>query len=335
MIRAQWAKGTITRAEKGLSLIELLVAMALGTLLLLAVVSIYTNTKQTYSVLAGQSRLQENVRFAMARLTSEIGAAGYLGCLQAMQVMAGEPVILNAMTVASGVYNFVDPVTGRAGVGKNDSDEITVIRAIGLSAIPLATPMASTNDSLTLDADHPEYAKISQGDVVIVADCSRAVAFMVTNHPTAGDSGELQHGTGITIKGRANAANDLQWIFGLPQNSQAVLMRVAGNVYSIGNSVQGVCRSSTPGFCSLRENGHELVRGVQRMTILYGLDMNADTVVDQYVGANAVADWGAVVSVRITLVVNEVERVQGSNNGVTSGVPKIFINTIRVRSRGV
>ncbi len=328
-------KKRIKNDAAGFSLVELMVAMALSMLLLLGVVSIYTNSKQTYNMQEGMSRLQENVRFAMGRLTREISASGYLGCLESARAIGGAPVIVNTLAVNTGVFDFVGPVTGTVGGGRNGSDVITINRAIGISAIPLEAPMKDVTDDITLDSSHPEYARLSQGDTLVVADCSRAAAFMVTNTPVAGDSGVIQHATGVTVNGQSNASEDLEWVFGSTQNSQATLMRVTGNTYTIGNSARGACTAATPGFCALTENGNELVEGVESMTVMYGTDTNGDSAVDQYVDANGVADWNSVASVRITLVVNEVERVQGSNNGITNGNPKTFVNTIRVRSRGV
>lgn len=328
-------KKTAKRDAVGFSLVELMVALALSMILLLGVVSIYTNSKQTYNVQEGMSRLQENVRFAMGRLTREISASGYLGCLESARAIGGAPVILNTLTLNTGLFDFVGPVTGTVGGGKNGSDVITINRAIGVSAVPIIVPMKDTSDVVTVDSNHPEYAKLSQGDILVVADCSRAAAFMVTNSPAAGDSGVLQHATGVTVDGQSNATTDLEWIFGSTQNSLATLMRVKGNTYTIDDSARGACSAATPGYCALTENGNELVEGVESMTVSYGIDTGVDSAVDQYVDANAVADWNTVVSVRITLVVNEVERVQGSNNGLTNGNPKTFVSTIRIRSRGV
>lgn len=51
----------------------------------------------------------------------------------------------------------------------------------------------------------------------------------------------------------------------------------------------------------------ELIEGVQDMQIFYGEDTNGDRIVDQYVDANAVADWANVLSVRVNLLLVSLE----------------------------
>jgi type IV pilus assembly protein PilW len=65
----------------GLSLIELLVAIALGGLLMGGAISLFVNNRATYEVTNDMARLQENARFALQILTQDIRMAGYTGCL--------------------------------------------------------------------------------------------------------------------------------------------------------------------------------------------------------------------------------------------------------------
>lgn len=324
------------KALPGFSLVELMVAMALSMVLLLGVVSIYTNSKQTYNTQEGLSRLQENARFAMGRISREIAAAGFLGCLEASRAVNGDPVVRNTLTNQADVNNLAVPVFGTNNNGALGSDIITVSRANGATAVPVDSPMVNSTGSLTLDSGHPAYADIAQYDTVVVADCSRAVAFMVTNAP--GNNGVLQHATGVPhpTTGQTNATTDFEWEFGSPNNSLASLMVVSGNTYAIGDSARGACAAATPGYCALLENGAELIEGVQDLQVVYGEDTNGDTEVDVYRAANAVADWSQVVSARLTLTINEVERVQGANTGVTDPqMARTYTSVIRIRSRGV
>ena len=342
------------KIPSGFSLVELLIAMALSAILLVGVVSIYTNSKQTYNVQEGLSRLQENARFAMDRLNKEISSAGYMGCLPAnipvdpTDPLADDPITNTLTNQAPGtVDDFARPVFGIDNFGPNNSDSITLIRTRGQTGIPVVLTMLTSQDNITLDSTHPDYANLSQFDTVTLSDCSRAVTFMITNAPpVAPAAGVIQHQTGVTSPAPAsqsNATTDLRWQFGGPNNSQATLLPVLGNSYTIGLSAQGVlsggaCAAATPGFCALMENGVELVEGVQNLQILYGEDTSAagNTAVDVYRTANNVVNWDNVVSVRISLTVNEVERVQGSGNGLTNAnSSKIYTNTIRIRNRGV
>lgn len=72
-----------TRAQAGLSLIELMVAILISTLLLLGVLELYINTSRTDRTSNELARVQENGRLVMELLSREARRAGYQGCVAA------------------------------------------------------------------------------------------------------------------------------------------------------------------------------------------------------------------------------------------------------------
>jgi type IV pilus assembly protein PilW len=67
--------------QAGLSLIELLVAIALGGILLGGAISLFVNNRATYEITNEMARLQENARFALQLLGKDIRMAGHVGCV--------------------------------------------------------------------------------------------------------------------------------------------------------------------------------------------------------------------------------------------------------------
>jgi type IV pilus assembly protein PilW len=65
--------------QTGLSLVELMIAMALGLILMLGVVQIFISSKQTYTVVTSQSETQENARVLKHFLGRGLRHAGYWG----------------------------------------------------------------------------------------------------------------------------------------------------------------------------------------------------------------------------------------------------------------
>ncbi|WP_257386712.1 PilW family protein [Tahibacter caeni] len=63
-------------AQRGLSLIELMVAMLLGLLVSAGIVALFSATSQTSRVQTAMSRIQENGRFAMSRVEADLRMAG-------------------------------------------------------------------------------------------------------------------------------------------------------------------------------------------------------------------------------------------------------------------
>ncbi|MGB5408926.1 MAG: PilW family protein [Thiogranum sp.] len=67
----------LCQLQHGFSLVEILVAMAIGLLLTAGLIQILSGSKQTYRVQDNLSRLQENGRFAIVQLGNSIRMAGF------------------------------------------------------------------------------------------------------------------------------------------------------------------------------------------------------------------------------------------------------------------
>lgn len=67
----------LERKQRGLSLIELMIAMLIGLFLMLGVTQIFINNQKTYLFQQGQAGNQENGRFSLAVLSQELNKAGY------------------------------------------------------------------------------------------------------------------------------------------------------------------------------------------------------------------------------------------------------------------
>lgn len=69
------------RGQRGLSLIELMVAVALSILLVLGLVQVFAASRASYQMAQGMARTQENGRFAMEYLQRDARMVGHLGCV--------------------------------------------------------------------------------------------------------------------------------------------------------------------------------------------------------------------------------------------------------------
>jgi type IV pilus assembly protein PilW len=68
------------RSQRGLSLIELMVALTIGLLLSFGILQIFSASKTAYQLQEGLSRIQENGRFAAQFLQGKLRMAGFMGC---------------------------------------------------------------------------------------------------------------------------------------------------------------------------------------------------------------------------------------------------------------
>jgi len=60
------------RINRGLSIVELMVAVTIGLLLMGGAISIFVSNKNTYEITDDLSRLQENARYAIATMARDI-----------------------------------------------------------------------------------------------------------------------------------------------------------------------------------------------------------------------------------------------------------------------
>lgn len=67
------------RREAGLSLIELMVSLAIGTFLVAGAVLVYSNGRNTYALNESIARVQENARYVISVLEPDLELAGYYG----------------------------------------------------------------------------------------------------------------------------------------------------------------------------------------------------------------------------------------------------------------
>ena len=73
--------------HRGFSLVELMVAMVVGLITLGTVSAIMVNTNKNYTATDSTARLQENARFAMQFIATDLRRAGYFGCTDDISVV--------------------------------------------------------------------------------------------------------------------------------------------------------------------------------------------------------------------------------------------------------
>jgi Tfp pilus assembly protein PilW len=137
---------TWSRLEKGLTIVELMVAMTLGLAILAAVGYVYVAGNQGYRVQDDTSRMQEDARYIIQTITRDIQMAGHFGCARpeikggegsvaaTMEMLATPPVMTAGNTTTgnvdwlmlnsantSGIDRFVNPALNFYGFKSTDA----------------------------------------------------------------------------------------------------------------------------------------------------------------------------------------------------------------------
>ena len=98
--------------QRGFSLVELMVALLIGSFLIIGAVSVFVQSRNTYSVSESVARLQENARYALSTLEPDIRLANYWGLMNDAELMTGtatnSPLSGGDVTTACGAGFDID-----------------------------------------------------------------------------------------------------------------------------------------------------------------------------------------------------------------------------------
>lgn len=291
------------RNQRGLTLIETMVAMVISLILIGGVIQIFVGSKQTYRFQESLSRVQESGRYALEAMSRDLRMAGYRGC------QGSDVELTNTLNDSTDYeWNFEEALEGHEAVDDTwspalDADiqdpepgsDVFTIRSADITDVTVINhPGGSPPGSAALEV--PVNNGFEKGDIVMVTDCQAAAVFQVTNDDP--EDGTLVHNTGGSVS-PGNATQELGKEF-----TGGQVTRTTTRTYYV--------RQGAAGLPSLwrRVNDApavELVENVERMRIRYGVDTDDDRRIDEYQTASAVADWENVLSVRISLLLAGVE----------------------------
>lgn len=352
-------------SQKGLSLIELMIAMLIGLFLISGVVKVFVDSKRTYVFQQALARIQENGRIAMEFLGRDIRMAGYTGCA------GGEfSSITNTLNNSTALnYDFSRGVRGY-DVGTSVPTDLA-----GLNPAPLpntdvlvlkgpigdGVKVLKNNSSAQLFAqvvttevgacadNTDRVSGICRGDILMVADCTKARIFQAGNIQTTGSCPGANCELNITHPASGTPGNAISSWGGASANAaeqfgvDSEIIKMNTVFYYIANGASGqpaLWQAIVPG------TAQEILEGVENMQLLYGRDTGTDLVPDSYDTATAVTSasaWDKVGAVRVQLLVRSDEavtdQVQPFNFNGQSVTPTdrrlrhVFVSTVGVRSK--
>lgn len=316
-------------AQRGVSLVELMVALVIGLVLIAGVIQIYLGTKSGYRLQEAMSRVQENGRFALNFLNNDLRMAGYPGGCRGVGAEAFD-VTVNVDRNGDGAADF-DFTLGNIIFGNEDgagftapaavprwggsnSDTVAMRRAVFGNATTLAGDMAGVNAPLVVNGVAPNV-----GDQMVVSDCQAADIFVVTGVT----------GTGPLTVSHSNAQNLTGNLSRVYVTSDPVnVLRFVADTYYIGTNDNGTPGDTSDDFPSLYRTGDrgtvEMVRNVEDMQVAFGRDTSGNGQADQYDPADTVSAanaWDQVVSLQLDLLLRSDQAV------LPQPQPYVFQNT--------
>ena len=344
--------------QRGLTLLELLVAITLGLAVITGTIQIYLSTSQTYRTQEALSRIQENGRYALEVLTREIRMATYTGCPPAPGQLFANVLNnpgnnwwsdLGTFRVREFQQASLQGFSGGDSFPARSDGTSSTQRVAGTEALIV---IGGSNRSYSIVDHDPDPVNsrftlnnlqdLQTGNIFLVCDSNQISIAQVTDTP-AGNT--FKHEETGSAPGNCTAllgspdpaailaagddpnaidicADAVQYTFG----SNAILTRLTPLAYYIGHST-AKDDDDTPLSTSLFRirapgNPQELIEHVDDMRVLYGVDTGPpDEQINDYVEAADVTDWRNVLSLRLDLLLASPPGIRVINEAQTVFFP--------------
>jgi type IV pilus assembly protein PilW len=304
------------RAQAGVSLIELMIAITLGLVAVGAAMAIYLANRKSFALVEGVARVQENARFAVDLLSRDIREAGGLVCggtLTTVNIVSG----INAWTVWSqglvgnvlGADVWQLPAPSDPNKAQISGTHSLLVWSASSSGAPVQIVSHDPAAATFTTAGAPGYAV---GQVITACDSAQAITFEVAS--ISGNIVGYSNGAAVTV----------------PLAAGGFLNPLSAKVWFVGQSTDTATPSSLRRLTLNKEgnyayNNDEMVSGVTNMQIQYMVgDSSGAPAATTYADAANVADWTRVIAARVTLSLatqDSVGNTGSANTVVTHDVP--------------
>lgn len=278
--------------NKGFTLVELMVAVAIGTFMLGVMAKVLLDMKKTSITQNNVQKIQNDINFSMEKLNRDIRGSGFRGCSSNYDTDLSWVNFFNA----TGVNNYQTSMLAIEGnMGNNNFSpalntslsllnplntyDILTIRQTVKDPLVLTSDMISKTDSINVITG--ASTNLTSGDLAIISSCSATSLFKVS-----------------TVSSNKITST----------NSSGI-----GNLFSMGSQVYSyktiTYYVATDGISNnlYRKYGNEnpelIITNIDKFKVLYGLDTDGDTNADKYSFANNVSNFKQVVAVKIGLVI--------------------------------
>jgi len=290
-------------SQRGFSLVELMVALAIGIFLLAGALTVFQQTRTQYRAIEAVSRLQESARYAMSVLENDLRLAGYWAKHSQSGSVTGIPAVL-ALALCDPDFdptpaNLRTYVAGGGAVTLNCATnpragtDVLIIRRSSVDPVP--PELAADEDTVPDLVDGVLYAQNSYvGTLVFEGDSIPTPYFSDTSD------------THLLITNAYYVSNGSESDPNLPSLHRVSL--AAGPV----------------------AQDDEIIQGIESLTVEFGLDTNGDTAVDTWSVDPAALAADPPLAARVTLVARAEQR---ENTVVPDGFRRFSITkTVYLRN---
>ncbi|GMQ96710.1 MAG: PilW family protein [Gammaproteobacteria bacterium] len=298
--------------QRGLTLIEVMIALTIGLFLMVGTITMFISNKRTYTEQDQMSRLQENARFAMALIISDLRISGHVGCIGDTNAI-NDTVGVAGTGITAAKDNFVEGLEGSDAIPQKfkpsnsakPADIVTgtdalITRYTQEINLPVYAPyMTNTTSDISINQNPPAVTpnSLQIGAIIAISDCTTTDIFKITGADHPSTNGIIEHAALSKAYG-----NDMARILRFFTRSYYIGNRDANSATADCDS-DGVMDNADADVCpALFRNGESLADWIEDMQILYGEDTSGDKVPNTFVTASTVANWNNVIAIRIGIL---------------------------------
>lgn len=282
---------TTLRHNRGVSLIELMVALTIGALLMAGAVSVYMQSRKTYSTNDVVSRMQEVGRYALDVISPDVRLAGFWGLTNRPMAFTNSAAAVGNDCGPVGVtwaLNVNAPIEGRdAETTGGNGYNLNCTRAAGINKVTWA-------DILVVRRASADQTALENNRVQVQSNRESVVLFSNGTRPAGYGAAPLSETHNMIVDayyiGEGPTLNGIRR-FSLRRQALSIL-------------------AGAP-----RMVDEEVIPGVQDLQVQFGLDVNGDGTVERYVNPEDAIPVGArIATVQLWLLVVSDEREIGFND---------------------
>ena len=325
--------------QRGVSLVELMIAMLLGLFLMIGVIQVFVSSKSTYNTQESLSRVQESGRHAIALIARDLRMAGYSGCGgQAVNVYNHLDIDGNAAQeflhdFTAGIYGSEAQGTGpgdtldlgQAAPANNwlpdypdgTGDPANDIEPLPGSDVIMVRTMSSSIFSAEGGGGNPigeasQFGVIGNhdfvaGEILVVSDCVNSTILQIGQM----SGNNVSYGGGAGGHDPGNKSNP-DWQVEDHITGDASVGRVETSVYFVALNDEDVPTLYRQLLSGNTSEPQAIAEGVENMQVLYGVRDGPTISVGEYLTAEAVDNanrWDDVIVAEVALLVSDRERL--------------------------
>jgi type IV pilus assembly protein PilW len=323
---------------RGFSLVELMVAITLAMIVTAGVISVFIGSRSAFEATSGTAALTDGGRFALSFISNSVRSAGYMSCATAPNIQStltpagtalpfsfnqalygfeavgtgpGTTYALTAAPVASdsttgnwaanataaiaGLDTAISTLATGAPVQNND---VLVVRSTLRNAQSVyVSAIVDGATSFTVNQQGSLSLGTTGSQLAVISDCSKGVVFQVNGLGLPTPNVVVTHNASGGAGGNSTAS------FPLSFSPGSQVTPVDTVVYFIA---PGADTDAALWVADLNAStvltATELVPDIEAMQILYGVDTNKTQSVANYVTADQVIDFNAVMSIKVALL---------------------------------